>query len=104
MISIEPLGLLKMMIVPTVIVLVSTPLTITISPTFSVGTMLVLGTTITGDPVLMAILAIAMPPYVIKKTNATRIATRAIGLFFIVVRIRLVFQTPQLSSPCQSVS
>jgi hypothetical protein len=62
MISIEPLGLLKMMMVPTVIVLGSTPLTITMSPTFNVGTILVLGTTITGDSVFIVILAIAMLP------------------------------------------
>jgi hypothetical protein len=99
MMSIEPLGLLKMMIVPTVIVLVSTPLTITISPTFSVGTMLVLGTTITGDSVLIVILAMAMPPYVIKKTSATRIATRAIGFFLTVVRMRLSIPNPATFGP-----
>jgi hypothetical protein len=85
--SIEPPGLLKMMIVPTVIVLGSTPFTITISPTFSVGTILVLGTTIIGDSVFMTIRATAMPPYVIKKTSPTRITTRTIGFFLTVARI-----------------
>jgi hypothetical protein len=56
--------------------------------------MLVLGTTITGDSVLITIFATAMPPYVIRKTSATRIAARAIGLFLTVVRMRLSIPNP----------
>jgi hypothetical protein len=49
--------------------------------------MLVLGTTIIGDSVFMTILATAMPPYVMRKTSPTRIATRAIGFFLTVARM-----------------
>jgi hypothetical protein len=68
-------------------VLGSTPFTITISPTFNVGTILVLGTTIIGDSVRIATLAMAIPPYVMRKTSPTRIATRATGFFLIVTKI-----------------